>query len=203
VTPCAALILLFANVPTFFELTAIAAGLYLWARGFRQFARHRNMLHASSQASSADAQPAPQSEPETNELTTPDRFPSAGPSAPRPQVIRLSAPSSEAPAGMTQQSKIAAALLKAGIRNPVVWDAAEGPEPGAPGQRAPQVTEIVVKAECQPDSAPAHPNVQADAPAVELAQAPALAWKALALVGGGTALALVGLYYLLEQVRSL
>lgn len=44
--------------------------------------------------------------------------------APEPQVIRISGSSASDSASMTQQQKVAAALLKAGISNPAAWDAA-------------------------------------------------------------------------------
>ena len=45
--------------------------------------------------------------------------------APAPEVIRLSQPQPEVPvAEMTQQQKVAAALMKAGISNPAAWNAA-------------------------------------------------------------------------------
>lgn len=49
----------------------------------------------------------------------------AAPQAPAPEVIRLSESHSEIPAAeMTQQQKVAAALVKAGISNPAAWAAA-------------------------------------------------------------------------------
>ena len=51
-----------------------------------------------------------------------------------PEIIRLSDASSAHAAGAsTQQSRIAAALIKAGIQNPNAWAAAGLPSPDAPG----------------------------------------------------------------------
>ena len=75
------------------------------------------------------------------------------PEAPSTEVIRLSQPHPEVPlAEMTQQQKIAAALVKAGISNPAAWSvAAAGAQPAlAKVEPQPQVKEIQAVVEEQP-----------------------------------------------------
>src|SRR5580765_3193621 len=69
---------------------------------------------------------------ERNDLVLTNVVPQARlPITPPPEVIRLSEPgNSSAPVDMTQQSKIAAALTKAGITNAAAWTAAGVPYRG-------------------------------------------------------------------------
>jgi hypothetical protein len=131
------------------------------------------------------------------------------------EVVRLSEPkppsiSSE----MTQQSKLAAALTKAGITNPAAWKAA-----GVPYQADgnPQVREVSVNTErTAPPTAANHDVFDLTPPVVlmkgknnpafliswrsqsELVRS--LAWKCAAMVWGGAGLTLLGIYVLLQQM---
>src|SRR2546425_13042142 len=62
-----------------------------------------------------------------------------------PEVIRLSEPgNSSAPVDMTQQSKIAAALTKAGITNAAAWTAAGVPYGGGTVADSPRGSQVYV-----------------------------------------------------------
>ncbi|MGO9404121.1 MAG: hypothetical protein ACLPVW_11695 [Terriglobales bacterium] len=140
---------------------------------------------------------------------------------PAPQIIRLSpdSPASTAPA-MSQQARIAAALNRAGITKPEAWSAAHVPYASA-----------AVEENAPPEtiSSPAGEQRQADqpkpsdcdlAPPVVLMKganhptfvisfrsqkefAIALAWKSAAMIWGGAAITLLGLYTLWVQMASL
>lgn len=135
------------------------------------------------------------------------------PSEPAPEIVRLSdgaAPSTTAE--MTQQAKIAAALNKAGIQNPEAWTTAGVPHPAVAVQQTPQLTQVSVS-----ESTSGIPKENSDfelKPPVILMKGennPAfliswrsqqafvrsLAWKSAAMVWGGGALTLFGLYVLL------
>ena len=139
---------------------------------------------------------------------------------PAPQIIRLpngSAPST--PQEMTQQAKIAAALTRAGITKPEAWSAA-----GVPYQT------IAVEENAPPAAVSAHDSAHDDdqpkpsdfdlTPPVVLMKGEnnptfvisfrsqkefvsALAWKSAAMVWGGAAITLLGLYMLLLQMELL
>jgi len=134
------------------------------------------------------------------------------------EVVRLSESKPPSlPRETTQQSKLAAALTKAGITNPAAWKAA-----GVPYQAAgnPQIQEVSVNAERT--TRPTHANQDAFdlTPPVVLmkgANNPAfliswrsqselvgtLAWKCAAMIWGGAGLALLGIYVLLQQMDLL
>jgi E3 Ubiquitin ligase len=138
--------------------------------------------------------------------------PSAG--DPRQQVIRLSNASAggnlAATGEMTQQQKIAAALLKAGISNPAAWSAA-GMTAQATGA-AQAKTASVTEPEAQPETAAAerfdlHPPVVlmqgSHQPAFFISWRSqrdvvrSLGWKSSLMIWGGPALTLISVYFLL------
>jgi E3 Ubiquitin ligase len=140
------------------------------------------------------------------------------PPGPPPEIIQLSeAAGPSAAREMTQQSKIAAALAKAGIQNPAAWAAAGVPYPGATVEQPPQVTEISVNGQCparengeQSPSDLASPVVLMKGendPAFLISWRSqsdvvrSLAWKSAGMIWGGSALALLGLYVLLAQLE--
>jgi hypothetical protein len=122
---------------------------------------------------------------------------------PEPKVIRLSSAAVETSSTeMSQQQKIAAAMVKAGIRNPAAW-AAAGLDRGAVA-----VSDLA-----------ASDNGFEKHPAVVLTQgtnskafmiswrsqrevAGSLAWKCMAMIWGGPVIAVGCLYVLLEMLRS-
>ncbi len=140
---------------------------------------------------------------------------------PAPQIIRLSPDSapSTTPA-MSQQARIAAALTRAGITKPEAWSAAHVP-----------YANVTVEENTPPEaiSTPADEARQADqpkpsdfdlAPPVVLMKganhptlvisfrsqkesAIALGWKSTAMIWGGAAITLLGLYTLWVQMASL
>ncbi len=143
-------------------------------------------------------------------------------SHPSPQVIHLSpAAGPTNPADLTQQQKVAAALVKAGISNPAAWAAAGVTQPGlsAPGLS----TSAQVMAD--PSAAAGSAKEVAEAndfdphPPVVLRKgtnnktfmiswrsqqevARSLGWKCTLMIWGGPALALVSLYMFLG-IRNL
>jgi hypothetical protein len=116
---------------------------------------------------------------------------------------------------MSQQSKIAAALTKAGITRPAAWEAAGVPYRSAAMTSGPQVREISVN----PGDGLAKPEAESALdlnPPVVLMKGennPAfliswrsqhevirtLAWKSAAMIWGGGALTLLGIYVLIQQ----
>ncbi|HUM06288.1 MAG TPA: GIDE domain-containing protein [Terriglobales bacterium] len=139
------------------------------------------------------------------------------PPVPPPEIIHLSetAPSS---GEMTQQSKIAAALTKAGIANPAAWAAAGVSYPDV-ALASPRVTQISVNGQGheppeQEDSTfDLHPPVvlmkgrndptfliswQSQHDLVS-----SLAWRSAAMIWGGAGLTLLGLYVVLAQMQLL
>jgi hypothetical protein len=142
-------------------------------------------------------------------LPQPDPAPAAENAA--PQIIRLTPGNGGiAAAEMTQQQKIAAALMKAGISNPAAWSAA-----GITGQAAGAAqakSAPVMEREAQPLPAVAegfdlHPPVVlmqgTHQPAFFISWksqrdvVKSLGWKSSLMIWGGPALALVSVYFLL------
>ena len=143
-----------------------------------------------------------------------------------PEVIRLSEPgNSSAPVDMTQQSKIAAALTKAGIADTAAWTAAGVPYRGVTVADSPRVSQVYVNGNDRDKDRdqPVRPNQQ---PAFDLTPPvvlmkdennPAfliswrsqqdfvrsLALKSAAMVWGGAALTLLGIYVLLAHWQLL
>jgi len=135
---------------------------------------------------------------------------------PAPQIIRLS--SGAAPSSireMSQQAKIAAALTRAGVTKPEAWSAAGVPYHSvAVEENAPPAA---VLARDEDNSKTSDFNLT---PSVVLMKgannstfvisfrsqkefASALAWKSAAMIWGGAAVTLLGIYSLLEQLELL
>ena len=160
-----------------------------------------------------------------------DGPPTAAPSnfseqIPAPEIIRLQSgavPSSTHE--MSQQSKIAAALTRAGITKPEAWSAAGVPyQSVAVDENAPPAP-VTAPAEERLDEVRLHEDQSASsdfnlAPPVVLMKGAndptfvisfrsqkefvsALAWKSAAMVWGGAAITLLGLYMLLAQMELL
>ncbi len=142
------------------------------------------------------------------------------PTAPLPEVVRLSGSATPSRSGdMTQQSKIAAALSKAGITNPAAWAAVGVPHQGTTLGAGPHVYEISVNAGNASAKPGNEPSFDLTPPVVLMkgANNPAfmiswhsqrdlirsLAWKSAAMVWGGGALTLLGVYVLLQQMELL
>ena len=143
-----------------------------------------------------------------------------------PEVIRLSEPgNSSAPVDMTQQSKIAAALTKAGITNAAAWTAAGVPYGSVTVADSPLVSQVYVNGNDKDKDRdqPVRPNRQ---PAFDLTPPvvlmkggndPAfliswrsqhdlvrsLGWKSAAMTWCGAALTLLGIYVLLAHWQLL
>jgi hypothetical protein len=134
------------------------------------------------------------------------------------EVVRLSEPKPPSlSTEMSQQSKLAAALTKAGITNPAAWKAA-----GVPFQAGgnPQVREVSVNTEPSTRPTPANKDAFDLTPPVVLMKGtnnPAfliswrsqnelvrsLAWKCAGMIWGGAGLTLLGIYVLLQQMDLL
>lgn len=141
-------------------------------------------------------------------------------SDPGGQVIRLSPePVPTRSADMTQQQKIAAALLKAGISNPAAWSAAGLENPAVQvTEGSPVLTDHqpeTANASGRPASAPVEPGGFDPHPPTVLMKgtnnrtfliswrsqqdvARSLGWKCTLMIWGGPALALLSLYVLLS-----
>jgi hypothetical protein len=136
------------------------------------------------------------------------------------EVVRLSEPAVSSGSGeITQQSTIAAALTKAGITSPAAWAAAGVPYRSVAVDEAPQMMQVSVSG----DSYAEKPEKQSAfdlAPSVILMKGennPAfliskrsqhdlvrsLSWRSAAMIWGGAALTLLGLYVLLAQLELL
>ena len=147
---------------------------------------------------------------------------------PTPEIIRLAngaAPSTTQ--GMSQQAKIAAALTRAGITNPEAWSAAGVPYQAMAVEENINIYAASVAAhdeQSRDESAPHDDQRKLPAfnlnPAVVLMKGEnnstfvisfrsqkefvsTLAWKSAAMVWGGAAIALLGLYVLLAQTELL
>jgi hypothetical protein len=141
---------------------------------------------------------------------------------PAPQIIRL--PNGSVPSStreMTQQAKIAAALTRAGITKPEAWSAAGVPyQTVAVEENAPPAP-VLARAEEHPhdDDQPKPSDFNLTPPVVLMKGennptfvisfrsqkefVSALAWKSAAMVWGGAAITLLGLYMLLLQMELL
>ncbi|MFY9562531.1 MAG: GIDE domain-containing protein [Terriglobales bacterium] len=139
-------------------------------------------------------------------------------STPPSEVVRLSEPADpSAPGKLTQQSKIAAALAKAGITNPAAWAAAGVPYRTVTVEETPRVSQISVSGKGQPDKPDERSAFDLTPPVVLMKgeNNPAfliswrsqhdlvrsLAWKSAAMIWGGAALTLLGIYVLLAQLE--
>lgn len=129
------------------------------------------------------------------------------------EIVRLpSDPAPQKSSEMTQQQKVAAALIKAGITSPAAWSAA-----GLPSESASAVQVISNAASASPTDG-GGPNGFDRRPPVVLKKgennttfliswrsqqevARSLAWKCTLMIWGGPALALLSLYVLLSMTR--
>jgi E3 Ubiquitin ligase len=122
-------------------------------------------------------------------------------------VIRISTQSGGvAVAEMTQQQKIAAALVKAGISNPAAWSVALHPHPTA----AVQVKSATVVEQQPSEDFDLHPPVVLmqgmNQPAFfiswrsQRALVQSLGWKSTLMIWGGPALSLLSVYFLLAYL---
>jgi hypothetical protein len=139
---------------------------------------------------------------------------------PVPQIIKLA--SGEAPSTtqeMSQQAKIAAALNRAGITKPEAWSAAGVPyETIAVEENAPPAP-VSARNSAHDDDQPKPAGFNLTPPVVLMKGAnnptfvisfrsqkevvSTLAWKSAAMVWGGAAITLLGLYMLLAQMELL
>ncbi len=138
-----------------------------------------------------------------------------------PQVIRLSPDSapSTTPA-MSQQSRIAAALTRAGITKPEAWSAARVPYANvAVEENAPPAAIPAAADESRQADQPKPSDFDLAPPVVLMKGAnhptfvisfrsqkefvTALAWKSVAMIWGGAAITMLGLYVLWAQMGSL
>jgi len=147
-------------------------------------------------------------------------------SSPPPNIVRLSEGEGPVSAGaMTQQGRIAAALVKAGITNPAAWSAAGIRNAGLSVQEA-RVTQLSSTEKDQDDETETPSEGSGlkagfiEAPPVVLKKGEnnptfliswrsqyevvrSLAWKSALMVWGGGALTLLGIYVLLAQMELL
>lgn len=139
---------------------------------------------------------------------------------PPPEIIRLSEPvSEEATPAQTQQSKIAAALLKAGITKPAAWEAAGISRTAATQAASPRISHISVNGSSQARAIEAQSEFDLH-PRVVLKQGEnepsfliswrsqhdlvrSLAWKSAAMIWFGGGLALLGIYVIGQQLQLL
>lgn len=125
------------------------------------------------------------------------------------EIIRLSGnPKPVTTAGMTQQGKIAAAMLKAGITNPAAWEVAGVPYPEGPVAEAPSLSsnsEKFTSTEVSGglDSEPATVLMKGEHNAAffiswrsQSEVVRSLGWKCALMIWGGPALTLLSLYVL-------
>jgi len=152
----------------------------------------------------------------------------AAEAAPVQEIIRLSSETNSLPAvAMTQQQKIAAALVRAGISNPAAWSAATKPQSAAALKTQPAAavqvqtppvperkTEVVRKAETEdPKGFDLHPPVVlmqgSHQPAFFISWKSqrdvvnSLGWKSSLMIWGGPALTLASVYFLLAYFHWL
>jgi len=139
---------------------------------------------------------------------------------PAPQIIKLA--SGETPSStqeMTQQAKIAAALTRAGINKPEAWSAAGVPyQPVAVEENTPP-TPVSAHNSASNDEQPKPSEFNLTPPVVLMKGennptfvisfrsqqefVSSLAWKSAAMIWGGAAITLLGLYMLLLQMELL
>jgi E3 Ubiquitin ligase len=141
------------------------------------------------------------------------------PSTPQQQVVRLSETPTPVTAQMTQQSKIAAALSKAGITSPDAWAAAGVPYRSPEVAAATRLQEISVNT-TNSGAKPQNGSAFDPTPPVILMKGEnnpafliswrsqselvsALAWKSSAMIWSGGALALLAVYIVLQQMELL
>ena len=135
-----------------------------------------------------------------------------------PQVIKLeSGPVPISTQEMSQQAKIAAALTRAGITRPEAWSVAGVPYQSVVVEENNRVATATTlngrqNADTESDFNPAPPTVLMKGPTDPLFVisyrsqkefASALAWKSAAMIWGGAAITLLGVYMFLLQMRLL
>jgi hypothetical protein len=142
------------------------------------------------------------------------------PAGPPPEVVRLSETAGHSDAvEMTQQSKIAAALTKAGVTSAAAWAAAGVPYQNVTVEPTPRVLQISVTGKSQPDKSGEPSDFDLNPPVVLMKgeNNPAfliswrsqhdlvrsLAWKSAAMIWCGAGLTLLGMYVLLAQMELL
>jgi len=157
---------------------------------------------------------------DTPPKSAPGKLPEQG-AVPAPQVIRLSPDSDPAATPeMSQQARIAAALTRAGITKPEAWSAAQVPYANvAVAENAPPAA-IPAAADQSRQADQAKPSDFDLGPPVVLMKGAnhptfvisfrsqkesviTLAWKSAAMIWGGAAITLLGLYMLWAQMKSL
>ena len=93
-------------------------GLVLFLRGFSRLAHHTTTTSITPKLASSAIKPAAAVATRISQLST---------TSVKPEVIRLTSDEAPVTVSMSQQGKIAAALLKAGIPSPATWTT----DPGA------------------------------------------------------------------------
>ena len=140
-------------------------------------------------------------------------------SHPTPVVVRLSEPGISPGPDMSQQSRIAAALTKAGITNPGVWAAAGVSRSSTTVDATPLVTEVSVSSNTEADKQESQATFDLKPPTIVMKGennsafliswrsqqdvVRSLTWKSTAMIWLGAALTLLGAYVLLAQFELL
>ncbi len=157
---------------------------------------------------------------DTPPKSAPGKLPEQG-AVPAPQIIRLSSESdpSTTPA-MSQQARIAAALTRAGITKPEAWSAAHVPYANvAVEENTPPEASSTPADKARQTDQPKPSDFDLAPPAVLMKGANhptlvisfrsqkefaiALGWKSAAMIWGGAAITLLGLYMLWAQMGAL
>jgi hypothetical protein len=172
------------------------AGLYFFFRGFWLLQHQPHLL----------ADIAPKTQPAITTLTTTFTTEGSDTLAADSEVIRLT-PHGESAGGapVTQQGRIAAALLKAGISNPASWsttdDSSQGtvrvadPPPKNGRRSASALQALDLNAFKTLKQAGGHPALRIPAAAPNSA-GPSFGWKPALMIWGGPVLTLACLYLL-------
>jgi hypothetical protein len=168
----------------------------------------------------------PMHDASTNDVHTTESRNYSSEQLPAPQIVRLQ--SGEAPSStqeMSQQAKIAAALNRAGITKPEAWSVAGVPyqsvavEEKAPPASDPRLYETRPDERHPGENQPKPSSFNLTPPAVLMRGendatfvisfrsqkefVRAFAWKSAAMIWGGAAITLLGLYTLLVQLKQL
>jgi hypothetical protein len=132
------------------------------------------------------------------------------------EVIRLSGrDTSSLPEDMTQQAKIAAALHKAGITNPIAWEAASVSNRAVTVEEQPPISQVSANGRDETQGSGEQPGFNLDSPIMlmkgennptfliswhsqrDLVRS--LAWKSAAMIWCGAGITMIGIYVLLAQ----
>ncbi len=92
-------------------------GLFLFLRGFSRLQRHTTTTSVTPKLASSATKPA---------ATVAARISQLSVTSVKPEVIRLTSDEAPVTVSMSQQGKIAAALLKAGVPSPASWNTDQG-----------------------------------------------------------------------------